>query len=288
MTSIIIPAHNEASVIRATLTTLVEGLDVANTEVLVVCNGCSDETAAEARIVAGPIQVLEIDQASKTEALNLGDSAASSYPRIYLDADVEISGTSISYLVSALQSPGVLAAEPTPRVDTSQSSLIVKAYYDVYLALHGQQAGDVGGGVYAMSHNGRGRFETFPGVIADDAYARAHFGSGELMRISDASSVVYAPAGAVDLLQIKTRSRLGILELHRDYPELWAHKRSHTNSLVDKARSLPIRIWPSVPVYVVLQLLARWRAKRLLASLDSYRWQRDDSSRGRSDDTGQT
>lgn len=287
MTSIIIPAHNEASVIRTTLMTLVEGLDQESTEVLVVCNGCSDETAAQARRVPGPIEVLEIDQASKTEALNLGDSAASSYPRIYLDADVEISGRSVSYLVGALQSPGVLAAEPAPRIDTSQSSLIVKAYYAVSLSLHGQQAGDLGCGVYAMSSDGRRRFEKFPGVIADDAYARAHFGLGELVRISDATSVVYAPARAADLLQIKTRSRLGNLELDRDYPELWSHKRSHTKSLMDKARSLPLRVWAAVPVYVVLQLLARRRAKRLVASLGSYRWQRDDTSRGRSDGIGQ-
>ncbi|MEE9254748.1 MAG: glycosyltransferase family 2 protein [Pseudomonadales bacterium] len=284
MTSIIIPAHNEENVIRATLTTLLAGLDLVDTEVLVVCNGCSDATAAEAGSIGGPVQVIEIDQASKIEALNVGDAMARSYPRLYLDADVEIDGTSISRLVEELQRPGATAAEPVPRIDTSQSSLPVKAYYAVSVALHGQRPGDLGCGIYAMSHDGRARFGAFPDVIADDAYARGHFDSGELVRVNTATSVIYAPERVEDLLQIKTRSRLGTLELQEKYPELWARKQAHMKPLIDKAAALPIRVWPAVPIYVALQLLARRRARKLTTSLDSYRWQRDESSRDRPDD----
>jgi glycosyltransferase involved in cell wall biosynthesis len=282
MTSIIIPAHNEEDVIRTTLTTLLTGLDSDNTEVLVVCNGCHDETAAEAESIGAPVQVIEIDRASKIEALNVGDSMARSYPRIYLDADVEIDGTSISLLVEELQRPGAEAAEPVPKIDTRYSSLPVKAYYAVSAALHGQRPGDQGSGLYAMSHDGRRRFGTFPDVIADDTYARAHFDANELVRVYAATSVVRAPARVADLLRIKTRSRLGTLELQKKYPRLWAQKKAHTKSLVEKAIALPVGVWAAVPAYVILQLLARRRAKKLVTTLDSYQWQRDDSSRRRS------
>jgi glycosyltransferase involved in cell wall biosynthesis len=281
MTSIIIPAHNEEDVIRITLTTLLKGLDSTDTEVLVVCNGCNDRTAAEARSFGAPVQVLEIADASKIEALNVGDSVARSYPRIYLDADVEIDGSSIAQLVRELQRPAAKAAEPVPRIDTRHSSLLVKAYYAVSVALHGQRPGDVGCGLYAMSQDGRRRFGKFPDVIADDAYVRAHFDEDELIRVRTGTSVVYAPAGVFDLLQIKSRSRLGTMELQQKYPELWAQKKANTKSLVGKAASLPIRVWAVVPTYVVLQLLARRQAKKLAADVGSYRWQRDDSSRRR-------
>ena len=281
MTSIIIPAHNEEDVIRTTLTTLLKGLDSNDTEVLVVCNGCNDRTAAEARSFGAPVQVIEIADASKIEALNVGDSVARSYPRIYLDADVEIDGSSIAQLVRQLQCPAAKAAEPVPRIDTRHSSLLVKAYYAVSVALHGQRPGDVGCGLYAMSQDGRRRFGEFPDVIADDAYVRAHFDEDELIRVHTGTSVVYAPARVIDLLRIKSRSRLGTMELRQKYPELWAQKEANTKSLVEKAASLPIRIWAVVPAYVVLQLLARRQANKLAADLGSYRWQRDDSSRRR-------
>ena len=93
--------------------------------------------------------------------------------------------------------------------------------------------------------------------------------------------MVTAPAGAADLVNIKTRSRLGTIQLQRRYPDLWAGKREGTDSLAAKLGRVPLRLWPYVPVYVVIQLLTRWRAGRRIGDLESYRWQRDDSSRNR-------
>ena len=282
MISIIIPAHNEEAVIRSTLATLLDGLDPDHAEVIVVCNGCDDRTAAVAESFGSPVHVIEIETASKIEALNVGDSEASGFPRIYLDADIEIDAASVAQLVEVLQRPGAAAAEPVPRIDTSRSSLLVKAYYTVAVALHGQRPGDIGCGLYAMSEDGRNRFALFPDVIADDAFVRAHFAADELVHVTTASSVVHAPTRVEDLLQIKTRSRLGTVELQRKYPKLWAGKVERTASLIDKATALPMRTWAAVPVYVALQLIARGRARKLAADLDSYRWRRDDSSRNRS------
>jgi glycosyltransferase involved in cell wall biosynthesis len=49
MISIIIPAHNESSVIARTLKAMTDGAKPGELDVIVVCNGCSDDTA----VVAG-------------------------------------------------------------------------------------------------------------------------------------------------------------------------------------------------------------------------------------------
>jgi glycosyltransferase involved in cell wall biosynthesis len=282
MTSIVIPAHNEEGAIGATLTTLLADADRDRPlDVVVVCNGCTDRTAAIAGSFGPPVTVLEIEEASKVAALNAGDEVAAGYPRIYLDADIAFDGASLAAVADELRRSGALAAEPQVVVDTRGSSLVVRAYYAVSQALHGQVPGDLGGGVYALSEAGRRRFGRFPDVIADDGYARAHFGRGEISRVTGARSVVTAPAGAADLVNIKTRSRLGTVQLQRTYPDLWAGKRQDTDSLAAKLGRVPLRLWPYVPVYVVIQLLTRWRAGRRIGDLESYRWQRDDSSRNR-------
>ena len=84
-----IPAHNEAAVIARRLTPLAPLAAAGKLEVIVACNGCTDDTAAIARGFEG-VTVLEMAQPSKTAALNAGDAAATHWPRFYLDADVEI------------------------------------------------------------------------------------------------------------------------------------------------------------------------------------------------------
>ena len=64
MTAIIIPAHNQASVIAQTLTALLQQVR-ASDEVIVVCNGCSDDTAGEARRFEPQVTVLETEVPSK-------------------------------------------------------------------------------------------------------------------------------------------------------------------------------------------------------------------------------
>src|SRR5438270_8573792 len=89
--SIIIPAHNEGAVIEATLHSLLANRVEGELQIIVVANGCTDDTAARARAVDGPIEVIETPVGSKTHALNLGDRAAKFFPRAYLDADVQLS-----------------------------------------------------------------------------------------------------------------------------------------------------------------------------------------------------
>ena len=94
MPSIIIPAHNEEKVIARCLRELTADSALEGAEIFVVCNGCSDKTAEIASQFAG-VRAVSIDTASKIAALNEGDRLATQFPRVYLDADVLVSGESL-------------------------------------------------------------------------------------------------------------------------------------------------------------------------------------------------
>src|ERR1051325_6388342 len=87
--SIIIAAHNEGPVIEKTLRSILANALDRPLQVIVVANGCSDDTAARARAVGVPIEVIETPLGNKVNALNLGDRAAKYFPRAFMDADVE-------------------------------------------------------------------------------------------------------------------------------------------------------------------------------------------------------
>lgn len=276
--AVIVPAHQEERVLPRTLAALLEGLP-EDVQVLVVPNGCTDRTAEIARGFAPRVEVVEVEEASKTAALNAGDARARAYPRVYLDADVDLPGDQLARVLASLEEEGALAAEPAGRMDLTGAGSLVRAYYAVWLALHGRRPGDVGSGLYALSEAGRARFGAFPPVISDDGYVRTHFAPDEIRLVEGAESVVRAPRTLGALVGIKTRSRLGVLELERRFPELWARKRRAGSSLAGKTRALPLRLWPLVPVYALVQLAVRRRAARLARDLGGYRWERDESSR---------
>lgn len=284
MFSVIIPAHNETAVIRRCLETLGDGLSAGEAEIIVVCNGCSDDTAAAARRVASrvPVRVIETEVASKTHALNLGDAAAVGFPRLYLDADVRLSGEAARALCARLGDGDSLAVSPKAVMDFTGASWFVRAYYRVWTSLRYVRDGIMGAGTYGLSREGRARFAHFPDVIADDGYIRLLFAQDERAQVPQAEAVVTAPAKLWDLIKIKTRSRLGHFQLRQRFPDLATRER-HGKQYGAAASEILRRptLWPAVPVYVLVVLLARVRATKQFRRLDraAYRWERDDSSR---------
>ena len=98
--SILIPAHDEAAYLPGCLEALLESDDPAGltAEVIVVANGCTDDTAAVARAHQAtfaekgwPLTVLDLRQGSKLNALNAGEDVAGGRILVYLDADVLVS-----------------------------------------------------------------------------------------------------------------------------------------------------------------------------------------------------
>lgn len=277
MTAIIIPAHNEAAVIGQTLQGLLRQVSEGD-EVIVVCNGCSDNTAAVARRFEPRVTVLETDVPSKTNALNLGDRQARSFPRVYQDADVVLGDGALSEIVRVLASGRWLAVSPNPVMNLDGASWAVRAYYEIWLALPYCRSGMIGAGVYAMSEAGRARFGDFPAVIADDGYVRAMFKESERGLVEGAHSVVRAPRTLYWLIKIMARSRLGGIELAKKFPSLIANETKDYAQAMRNMIVQPLN-WPKVLVYLYVNLVSRVLAKQRINNLSRYQWEQDISSR---------
>jgi glycosyltransferase involved in cell wall biosynthesis len=277
MISIVIPARNEGRVIGRTLTSITTGAAVGEIEVVVVCNGCTDDTAGIARRFGLPVRVIETEVGSKPRALNLGDQALQAFPRIYVDADVLITLSSIRTLAARLELGDVLAVAPQSCIDLYGCSWCVRAYYDIRCRLPSAREGIGGSGVYALSHAGRRRFGEFPNVTADDGYVRIQFMPKERETLAYVRSTVFAPRNIQDLIRVRTRAYYGTIELARLFPNLWvnAGERNH-RSVVGLLKS-PL-LWPKLLVYCYVNIVARYKAVARFRAAN-FNWERDNSSR---------
>ena len=269
--SVVIPAHDEEAVIGRCLDSLLEDADPGEFDVVVVCNGCGDATADVARgHAAVGVRTVEIATASKPAALNEGDRCAQVLPRVYVDADVVVSTDSLRLLLGALQA-GALAAAPRARLDTAGCSIGVRAYAAVWSRL-GHVSRGLGSGVYALSAQGRARFDAFPDIVADDFFVYCAVRGDERVCPPGAESRVRAPRTLRDLARRRIRIELGnaqvkALGLAADPP---------SPSLPQVVRARP---WlaPAAGLYVGVHLWARRQVRRRSAT--GVGWQRDSASR---------
>ena len=84
MISIIIPAYNEEKYIEKTLKNL-KNQDYENKEIIVVCNGCTDNTKKIAQKYTN--KVFELKKSNLVKARNYGATKAKGKKLIFLDAD---------------------------------------------------------------------------------------------------------------------------------------------------------------------------------------------------------
>ena len=275
MISIIIPAHNEETVIARGLRAILTGAEPGELEVIVACNGCTDRTAEIACAFGPPVRVVEIEQASKVAALNAADEVATGFPRFYIDADVVLDLRSIRAMAVVLERGEALFATPSLAMDLSHSTWSVRTFYRVWTQLpYNRVGGQVGTGVYALSRAGRARFDRFPDVINDDGFARFSFAPHERVTVADAVSHVAPPRTLRTLIRAKTRVRLGRIQLRQRYSDRSASDRT-ARPLWRWALRHP-GLWPLLPVYAAVTLVARRRARRQNETT-LVPWGRDDS-----------
>ena len=217
MTSVVVPAHQEEATIAIGLRTLLAAAEPGEFEVVVVANGCRDATVARARAaaaeLAGPVTVLDIPEASKIAALNAGDAAATSWPRIYVDADVRLDTDGLRALVAALTDPSVELAAPRRRLRHDGAPWPVRSYLRVWARLPAVESSLAGVGVYALSRAGRARFEEFPEVVSDDLFVHGIVPPGRRRRVAEAVVEVFAPRTLAALVRRKARVFAGNAEL---------------------------------------------------------------------------
>lgn len=264
--SVIIPAHNEATVIARTLSSLALLAALDEVEVVVACNGCTDGT--EEILSRFPdVKVVSIPEASKTAALNAADSVASCWPRLYLDADIEISGATVRQLLSSLNGRGLLAARPASRYLTEDSSVLVRAYYRARSRVPALNNSLWGGGVYGLSESGHARLGAFPRLTADDYFVDCLFDGNEKQVLPTEPVLVRTPQTAAALLGTLNRVYRGV----REQPGTASSTGRTVSQLVSTVRG-PVSAFDAC-VYAGFAVAGRWRLD------SSLRWERDDSSR---------
>lgn len=270
--SIVIPAHDEESVIDRTLRTLLAGLP-DEVDVVVACNGCTDATATVAARHER-VRVLDLPTPGKTGALRAAEAVAGPLPRIYLDADIDLTGRAAAAVLAALAA-GAVAARPPIRFDTSASGWLVRRYYAAKLRVPSVMAELCGGGAYGLSATARSRFEEYPEITADDLFIARIVQPAEVSIVPTDPLVVRVPTTARALLKILRRSVRGNQEFARALPELAKDTSGDTGGALKQQLRDP-RTALDALIYAGFAVAARLAVKY---GRTPVRWERDDTTR---------
>lgn len=290
MPSIIVPAYNEAPALRRLLPRLLAGAEPGEFEVVVIANGCTDDSAEAARSFGPAVRVLETPVANKFRALRLGDEAAGTFPRIYLDSDVELGCADARLLAAAVESGPILAAAPEREIPMAGCSWTVRWYYDVWLRLPVVRAGLFGRGVIAVSAAGYERLAAIPELMGDDLAASLAFSAAERTVVEQARALIHPPRTLADLLRRRIRVNTVTAQAgaRAELASAGAEARTSRADLITLIRSAPIRMTPRVAWFLYVTLVTRRKSRKAVAAGDYATWLRDESSRESATSTGGT
>lgn len=275
--SVVIPAHNEAVTIGRTLAALRRGLGSDDLDVVVVCNGCTDATAEVAGRADPGARVIEIPQPSKSEAVRVGNAATDVFPRVHLDADIELTGAAVLELLEPITRGQVLATAPQRALPRAECSCWVRWYYDVWEALPQVQAGLFGRGVVALSAAGQARVSDLPRLMSDDLGMSDVFSPHERRVVPGAVAVVHPPRSLGDLVRRRVRIVTGNVQAAR-LGARRASSRTRVRTLLGLAVTRP-GMAVRLPVFLGVYVVAALGARRAVRAGDFHTWQRDESSR---------
>jgi glycosyltransferase involved in cell wall biosynthesis len=235
--SVLIPAHDEAGYIGPCLEALLASdpvPDQISPHILVLANGCSDNTADIARSYGERLRargwqfdVTEIATGGKLNALNTGDRQAGGDIRVYLDADVIVDTGLLPELAALLNTSEPRYAGGRPRVSTAKSA-VTRAYARFWQRLPFVSGSTVPGfGIFAMNQAGRDRWGDWPDIISDDTFARLQFTPAE--RASAAAGYSWPMVeGFAALVRVRRRQNRGVEEVGRLFPALPANDDAST------------------------------------------------------------
>ncbi|WP_037685533.1 glycosyltransferase [Streptomyces durhamensis] len=286
MTSIVIPAHNEARVIGRLLDALLADSSETETDIVVVCNGCTDDTARIAAARAPRVRVVEIPVPSKHVALRTGDDHARGFPRLYVDADVVITAADVRALTEPLRddASGVLATAPARQIPLTACAWRVRAYYRVWQRLPAVREGLFGRGVIAVSKAGHARIAALPPLMADDLAASLAFTPRERLVVGTARVVVQPPRTWRDLVKRRIRAAVSTAQVEQHRRAEQQRRPEEPSARTSRADLLAVlrgepKLFTGVVVFVAAAAVARRGARKAIRAQDFGTWLRDESSR---------
>jgi len=275
--SVVIPAHNEENLIVKTLRGVVaDGID--GLEIVVVVNGSSDATAERARDFGHGVKVIETARPGKCNALNIGEEHLTRFPRVFLDADIELRPGTLRKIIDAAGREDLHIVAPTPSFDLTGASLAVRLYKraERFNPYFGSGAPN-GSGCFVLTEQGRGRWAKFPEIVADDGFVQGHFMPSERKSIAGTTAIVQQPRDLKSLLAVMTRARRGGFELQMKFPDLMQNHESHVRGMLKRLMVRPWE-WPAMFMYGYVRVVERLIARRQIARGETG-WGRDESGR---------
>ncbi len=226
--TVIVPAHNEGRMIADCLDAVGASVGVTGLEVIVVANGCTDDTAAQARASAAvfedrghALHVIERDQGGKLGALNAGDAAASHTARAYLDADVIVSPPLLAQIAQLLEGGDPRYASGQVTIPKARSA-VTRAYARFYRQVPFMTHGVPGCGLFAMNGAGRAQWGDWPDIISDDTFARLSFAPDQRKMAAAAYSWPLVEGWSA-LVKVRRRQDAGVTQLKALCPHLFAN-----------------------------------------------------------------
>lgn len=241
MISVIVPANNEEGYIGPCLDLLLasDAPKKGPIQVVVVANGCTDATVADASArteafasKGWKLDVLDLVEGGKVNALNASEDAILFPLRVYIDADIHVTPPLIAQLAEALDRPEPTYAGGRPQIRPAQN-FISERYARFWEKLPFMATGVPGCGVFGLNAAGRARWQQFPQVIADDTFVRNHFAPNE-MRGVPATYSWPITEGFINLVRVRRRQDKGLKQIREHWPELAARMDRTNPSLQEK------------------------------------------------------
>lgn len=269
LASVVIPAHNEEAVLGKCLRGLMAGSTPGELDITVVANACTDRTAEIAR-EAG-VRVVEVSTPGKANALRLGDAESVTFPRIYVDADIELDFSSVRALVRALDRSKALAAAPVPTWNLIGASGAARRVHSVHEQLMAPRRALAGVGVYVVTEEGHRRVFPLPDVLSDDGLIERSFAVDERLVVVDAP-VVVRPARS---LRAHIRRRVRVRHGNRQLDSLGMPARENQLHLQSLGRLVfdrsvnPVDAVVYLAVLVIERAIGRWQGPSMAWSTDA-------------------
>lgn len=227
-TSIIIPANNEAHWMSACLEAVFASQLLEAAQVIVVANGCTDNTADIARRYQSlaeakgwELLVIELTIGDKLHALNVGDHRATGDVRVYLDADVQVSKRVLHQIERALDRE--TPAWASGKMQMAAAGKISRSYGRFWSKVPFMAKSVPGSGLFAVNSAGREKWGEFPNIISDDMFVRLQFKPRE--RFGVPGTYVWPIAeGWRNLIKVRRRQNQGVAQIAERYPHLLKHE----------------------------------------------------------------
>jgi len=177
--SVVIPARDAGEVIGRCLQSFLPGFRAGEVQVVVVAYDCVDATARIAAGFAGVI-VVELDDATRSDAINAGETAVDAFPRLYLDPTCMVSADDLRVLAQAVNVADARAVVPSGVDAPGTGRRTVESYDGMQVRVpHPRRSTD---GVYGLSSTARERFTVFPSDQDDRTFLQRNLAADQTVR----------------------------------------------------------------------------------------------------------